>query len=63
MSQAELDIVMRQATADAPAVWLIASEVPMWDERDLTATWLRDHGIATHHAEFARVAVTRYRLH
>lgn len=63
MSAAELNAMLTQATADLPAVWLIATETAMWDARDLTTAWLKTHGRVTGHAEFARVVVTRYQLH
>jgi hypothetical protein len=53
---------MTHGTGDARAVWLIASEMPMWDERNLTDSWLSGRGAITDHAEFARVAITRYVL-
>jgi len=62
MSEADLDAEMTRGTGDARAVWLIASEAPMWDERNLTDSWLSGRGAITDHAEFARVAVTRYEL-
>jgi hypothetical protein len=60
MTEAQVNDWMTQGLGDAPAVWLIASEAPMWDEKGLTEKWLADHGSAQDHAEFARVAVTRY---
>jgi len=62
MSEADLDAEMTRGTGDARAVWLIASETSMWDERNLTEAWLSGRGAITDHAEFARVAVTRYEL-
>jgi hypothetical protein len=62
MSAAELDATMTNATAGVSAVWLIATEAPMWDHRGLTEAWLKAHGRVTRQAEFARVAVTRYQL-
>ena len=62
MSEADLDAEMTHGTGDARAVWLIASEMPMWDERNLTDSWLSGRGAITDHAEFARVAITRYVL-
>jgi uncharacterized membrane protein len=62
MSAAELAAVMTGATAGVSAIWLIATEMPMWDDRGLTEAWLKAHGQTTHRAEFARVAVTRYQL-
>ncbi|MCX6031296.1 MAG: glycosyltransferase family 39 protein [Chloroflexi bacterium] len=53
---------LANGVAQASAVWLIASEAPMWDTRGLTQAWLSAHGAVTDQAEFARVAVTRYEL-
>lgn len=61
-TEADVAAKMAQGTAAAPAAWLIASEAPMWDRRGLTEAWLAGHGEVTHHAEFARVTVTRYKL-
>jgi mannosyltransferase len=62
MSEADLDAEMTRGTGDARAVWLVASEAPMWDERNLTEAWLSERAAVTDHAEYARVAVTRYML-
>ena len=63
MSEAEAANRMVSETAAAKAVWLIASEAPMWDQRGLTARWLADHATPVLHADFERVSVTRYELH
>ena len=60
MSEAEAADRMANGTAGAKAVWLIASETPMWDQRGLTERWLVEHGTPTAHADFERVSVTRY---
>jgi mannosyltransferase len=62
MDEAEAADRMATGMTGAGAVWLIASEAPMWDVRGLTEGWLAAHGTVTHHAEFARVTVTRYQL-
>ena len=62
MSEAEAADRMARGTAGAKAVWLIASEASMWDQRGLTEQWLAEHGILTDHADFERVSVTRYEL-
>jgi mannosyltransferase len=62
MSESTLAEQMGSSTAQAQAVWLIASEVPMWDSRGLTQAWLAAHGSITDHTDFARVSVTRYEL-
>lgn len=53
---------MAQATAGAPAVWLVLSEEPLWDRRALARQWLEEHGQRTDQATFARVQITRYAL-
>lgn len=62
MSEAEVAAWMARGIGDAKAVWLIASEVPMWDARGLTEQWLEAHGTAELREEFTRVTVTRYVL-
>jgi hypothetical protein len=62
LSEADLAAEMTHGIGDARTVWLIASESSMWDERNLTEAWLNRRGAITDHAEFARVAVTRYEL-
>ena len=62
MTEAEAADRMARGTAGVKAIWLIASETPMWDQRGLTARWLAEHGTPTHRADFERVAVTRYEL-
>jgi len=44
------------------AIWLVASEVEMWDERRLLEAWLGRHGRMTDQADFMRVTVSRYEL-
>ncbi len=63
MSEAEVADRMARGTAGTRAVWLIASEASMWDQRGLTERWLAAHGTPTLHADFERVSVTRYELH
>ena len=62
MTQIEVDRWMAQGTSGAKALWLIASETAIWDERRLTTQWLETHGTRADHADFARVAVTRYEM-
>ena len=63
MSEAEAADRMARGTAGARAIWLIASEASMWDQRGLTEQWLAEHGTPALHADFERVSVTRYELH
>ena len=42
------------------AVWLIATEVEMWDERHVLEKWLNRHARITNRADFTRVTVVRY---
>jgi 4-amino-4-deoxy-L-arabinose transferase-like glycosyltransferase len=53
---------MHRATQGAPAVWLIAAEERLWDERGLARTWLATHGRPSDAAQFTRVEVIRYEL-
>jgi len=41
-------------------VWLIASEVEMWDQRGLVQAWLDENMQRADQAHFARVDVYRY---
>lgn len=60
MTEAETDAWMATKIGGAKTIWLISSEAPMWDERNLTGRWLEANATATDRAEFARVTVTRY---
>jgi hypothetical protein len=53
---------MKAITAGYRTVWLVASEVEMWDGRGLVQTWLREHGQLTDEAHFTRVSLYRYIL-
>ncbi|MBN1954779.1 MAG: glycosyltransferase family 39 protein [Anaerolineae bacterium] len=45
-----------------PAVWLVLSEAPLWDERGLVQGWLEGHGERLEEAHFAHVSLYYYRL-
>lgn len=62
VSEAVVAEELARGTAGYAAVWLIASEVALWDARGLTEAWLATHGVVTDRAELTRVSVTRYRL-
>ncbi len=51
---------MRRDVGHAPAVWLIASEEEMWDQRRLVRQRLEVHSEVTDQRQFARVEVVRY---
>ena len=53
---------LKQQFQNQRQVWLVASEVEMWDQRDLLRTWLNTHGLVTFQADYPRVQVTRYEL-
>ncbi len=53
---------MRAITRGYDTVWLVASEVTMWDERNLTQRWLEENGEMVTQAHFSRVDVYCYRL-
>lgn len=60
MTEAEADAWMATRIGSAQTVWLIMSEAPMWDERNLTGRWLGASATAANRAEFARVTVTKF---
>jgi len=53
---------MRAITAGHDVAWLVASEVPMWDERGLVKEWLDINASRAAEAHFKRVEVYRYDL-
>jgi mannosyltransferase len=61
-SEAAVAEQMARETAGSPAVWLVASEVPMWDQRDLAQRWLSENGRVTDQGDFTLVSVIRYQL-
>jgi hypothetical protein len=67
MTPDEVDRQMAALTAGSEAppggvVWLVATEVPLWDERGLVQGWLDQHATLVDAAEFLRVGVYRYEL-
>jgi mannosyltransferase len=60
MSDAEVDEHMRAMTAGRQTVWLVASEMTMWDSRLQVWRWLETHLRRAESAEFAQVIVYRY---
>jgi mannosyltransferase len=53
---------MAEITAGSRVVWLVASEVALWDQRGLVQGWLEEQATRTRTAEFTRVSVYRYEL-
>jgi mannosyltransferase len=51
---------MQEATAAYNSIWLVATEVTMWDERSLVRAWLDEHRERVDEASFMRVDVYRY---
>lgn len=60
MSEREAAWQMREMTNEYEAVWLVATEVATWDERNLVRDWLDAHLDRVTEAQFARVEVIRY---
>jgi mannosyltransferase len=59
---ATVDAWMKPRVGDHQHVWLIASEVSLWDNREMTLQWLNSHGHVTDRAQFTRVDVIHYDL-
>jgi hypothetical protein len=55
-----VDAEMRALLAGHKTVWLVASEMPMWDSNLQVWKWLESHGRRTGLAEFAQVTLYRY---
>jgi mannosyltransferase len=62
MSPQEVDHRMAALVGQSRVVWLVATEVPLWDERGLVQAWLDQQGSLTDEAQFVRVGVYRYAL-
>jgi hypothetical protein len=60
MTLAEADRRMTEITSSVSVVWLVATEVPMWDERRLVQQWLDENTFLTEETHFVRVSVYRY---
>lgn len=57
-----VDQQMRTLTANTTDLWLMSSEVEMWDARHLMREWLDAHSTIIDQAEFHGVQVRHYRL-
>jgi len=55
-----VDTQLRALTADARELWLVYSEVVLWDERELVKNWLDIHGTLVDEAHFHRVDLYHY---
>ena len=62
MSQAEADQHMQAMTTGRRTVWLVGTEMEMWDQRHLVLQWLQAHGRQTHEKGFARVTLWRFEM-
>jgi hypothetical protein len=62
LARQEVDRQMQQQTAGYSDIWVLRSEVEMWDQRHLMDEWLAAHGTAVEEADFHGVQVRRYRL-
>jgi mannosyltransferase len=62
MGPGAVDSAMSRLTANSDTVWLIATEVDMWDERGLVQAWLQQRASLADEAHFVGVSVYRYEL-
>jgi 4-amino-4-deoxy-L-arabinose transferase-like glycosyltransferase len=62
MSLDAVDLGMSRIVSGKRVVWFIATEVSLWDERELVQNWLEEHATLTDEAHFVRVTVKRYEL-
>ena len=59
---ASFDAEIAGALSGQAAVWLVATEVELWDERRVLEDWLKRHARETDRGDFMRVSVVRYEL-
>jgi hypothetical protein len=59
---ATVNLQLDRTFKDRRSVWLVASEMDMWDNRHVLQHWLDAHGTIAYRADFAQVQVTRYEL-
>ena len=62
MDQGAAYAAMERLTAGSEIVWLIATEVEMWDARGLVQAWLEQNAKLLDEARFVGVSVYRYEL-
>jgi len=62
MDETEADRQMQALIDDRQAVWLIGTEMEMWDERHLVLRWLQTHRQQVLEQGRARVTVWRFQL-
>jgi uncharacterized membrane protein len=60
MNEQDAAHLMEAMTARYSAIWLIATETTMWDDRGLVHAWLEANGEQVDEAHFVRVDVYRY---
>jgi len=60
MSDAEVDAQMRAMVAGRRTVWLVASEMEMWDSHLQVWKWLESHARRTDTVVLAQVTLYRY---
>ncbi len=53
---------MQDMVGDATDVWVVYSEVEMWDQRHLMREWLESHGTMVYAQDFHGVQVREYHL-
>jgi hypothetical protein len=53
-------VSMERLTAETESVWLIATEVNLWDERELVQAWLEQNGSIADQAHFVGVSVYQF---
>lgn len=53
---------MAALTEGYRGVWLVATEVPLWDDRGLVQAWLEKHAVLERHQPFVRVDLYYYRF-
>lgn len=58
----EVDQRMAGLVSGSRVVWLVTTEVPLWDQRGLVQAWLGENAVLMDEVQFVRVGVYRYRF-
>jgi hypothetical protein len=61
-ARAEVDAQMRAIAGGADDIWVMRSEVEMWDSRHLMDEWLDEHAALLEQADYHGTQVRRYRM-
>jgi hypothetical protein len=60
MEISEASVRMERLVGDADVIWLLATEVDLWDKRAIVQSWLEEHATLVQKTDFVGVTTFRY---